>query len=118
MFGFSFFFLIIRRPPISTRTDPLFPYTTLFRSLARPRYRHQHEDEHCPRTHGIVPPHVGRGAVRLRRTRRVALSPRHSISLADDARLLGARRACQAQANGATFAEISAARLSASLCRL
>src|SRR3546814_5834589 len=28
------FFLIIRRPPISTRTDTLFPYTTLFRSLA------------------------------------------------------------------------------------
>src|SRR3546814_10765118 len=27
------FFLIIRRPPISTRTDTLFPYTTLFRSL-------------------------------------------------------------------------------------
>src|SRR3546814_9493745 len=27
-----FFFLSIRRPPISTRTDTLFPYTTLFRS--------------------------------------------------------------------------------------
>src|SRR3546814_3199605 len=26
-------FLIIRRPPRSTRTDTLFPYTTLFRSL-------------------------------------------------------------------------------------
>src|SRR3546814_15406119 len=26
------FFLIIRRPPRSTRTDTLFPYTTLFRS--------------------------------------------------------------------------------------
>src|SRR3546814_18041720 len=26
------FFLMIRRPPISTRTDTLFPYTTLFRS--------------------------------------------------------------------------------------
>src|SRR3546814_12548902 len=25
-------FLMIRRPPISTRTDTLFPYTTLFRS--------------------------------------------------------------------------------------
>src|SRR3546814_11528630 len=25
---------MIRRPPISTRTDTLFPYTTLFRSLA------------------------------------------------------------------------------------
>src|SRR3546814_11820997 len=27
-----FFFLIIRRPPRSTRTDTLFPYTTLLRS--------------------------------------------------------------------------------------
>src|SRR3546814_12284078 len=30
----SFFFLMIRRPPRSTRTDTLFPYTTLFRSQA------------------------------------------------------------------------------------
>src|SRR3546814_12600788 len=29
---FVFFFLMIRRPPRSTRTDTLFPYTTLFRS--------------------------------------------------------------------------------------
>src|SRR3546814_6991886 len=28
---------MIRRPPRSTRTDTLFPYTTLFRSVARPR---------------------------------------------------------------------------------
>src|SRR3546814_7212711 len=28
----SFLFLMIRRPPRSTRTDTLFPYTTLFRS--------------------------------------------------------------------------------------
>src|SRR3546814_8319886 len=28
-----FCFLMIRRPPRSTRTDTLFPYTTLFRSL-------------------------------------------------------------------------------------
>src|SRR3546814_1568429 len=28
------FFLMIRRPPRSTRTDTLFPYTTLFRSYA------------------------------------------------------------------------------------
>src|SRR3546814_18815092 len=27
-----FFFLRVRRPPRSTRTDTLFPYTTLFRS--------------------------------------------------------------------------------------
>src|SRR3546814_17841951 len=29
------FCLMIRRPPRSTRTDTLFPYTTLFRSLAK-----------------------------------------------------------------------------------
>src|SRR3546814_5722510 len=29
-----FFFVMIRRPPRSTRTDTLFPYTTLFRSHA------------------------------------------------------------------------------------
>src|SRR3546814_6167463 len=34
----SVFFLIIRRPPRSTRTDTLFPYTTLFRSENRHVY--------------------------------------------------------------------------------
>src|SRR3546814_15724629 len=34
-----FFFLMIRPPPRSTRTDTLFPYTTLFRS-GRGRWRH------------------------------------------------------------------------------
>src|SRR3546814_7403152 len=39
------FFLMIRRPPRSTRTDTLFPYTTLFRSiLAR-----LEDDEHVGR---------------------------------------------------------------------
>src|SRR3546814_13889396 len=31
---FCLFYLMIRRPPRSTRTDTLFPYTTLFRSFA------------------------------------------------------------------------------------
>src|SRR3546814_16167762 len=44
--SYSFFFLMIRRPPRSTRTDTLFPYTTLFRSSRRAR------DEELPR----VPP--------------------------------------------------------------
>src|SRR3546814_17363163 len=35
-FFFVFLFLLIRRPPRSTRTDTLFPYTTLFRSPAGP----------------------------------------------------------------------------------
>src|SRR3546814_16487879 len=30
--SYAFFFLMRRRPPRSTRTDTLFPYTTLFRS--------------------------------------------------------------------------------------
>src|SRR3546814_11172614 len=35
----DFFFLRIRRPPRSTRTDTLFPYTTLFRSGGERRRR-------------------------------------------------------------------------------
>src|SRR3546814_12978381 len=38
-----FFLYMIRRPPRSTRTDTLFPYTTLFRSLAEGR-RQVHAD--------------------------------------------------------------------------
>src|SRR3546814_11608468 len=34
-----FFFVLIRRPPISTRTYTLFPYTTLFRSGGRSEAR-------------------------------------------------------------------------------
>src|SRR3546814_10590043 len=37
-----FFFLMIRRPPRSTRTDTLFPYTTLFRSAVE--HHHQQRD--------------------------------------------------------------------------
>src|SRR3546814_5171256 len=33
-----FFFLMIRLPPRSTRTDTLFPYTTLFRSHVRAEF--------------------------------------------------------------------------------
>src|SRR3546814_11774944 len=32
LYSMCLFFLMIRRPPRSTRTDTLFPYTTLFRS--------------------------------------------------------------------------------------
>src|SRR3546814_13544335 len=50
LFVIFFVFLMIRRPPRSTRTDTLFPYTTLFRSplgaplpgdLGRPILHHQ-----------------------------------------------------------------------------
>src|SRR3546814_19794358 len=36
---------MLRRPPRSTRTDTLFPYTTLFRS-AQPRERTPWEEQH------------------------------------------------------------------------
>src|SRR3546814_17043767 len=39
----NFFFLMIRRPPRSTRTDTLFPYTTLFRSLALKRFSYAND---------------------------------------------------------------------------
>src|SRR3546814_1061317 len=52
---YSFFlFLLIRRPPRSTRTDTLFPYTTLFRSSGPVRpglpdaARQRHARHHRP----------------------------------------------------------------------
>src|SRR3546814_1879111 len=39
LFVLFIFFLMIRRPPRSTRTDTLFPYTTLFRSTDGGRAR-------------------------------------------------------------------------------
>src|SRR3546814_13014550 len=63
------FFLMIRRPPRSTRTDTLFPYTTLFRSrsaLVQGRHRlptpregvlRQHERRH--RRHRRADPETG-----------------------------------------------------------
>src|SRR3546814_14245637 len=42
--------LMIRRPPRSTRTDTLFPYTTLFRSLCgRRMHRKRAERRQSPR---------------------------------------------------------------------
>src|SRR3546814_10971469 len=46
----AIFFLMIRRPPRSTRTDTLFPYTTLFRSIIN----------HLPNQLGITDRHLRR----------------------------------------------------------
>src|SRR3546814_1661105 len=54
---------MIRRPPISTRTDTLFPYTTLFRSWLR-------------RLQGAAFPDAVAGKCRRHR-RRGRLHPRH-----------------------------------------
>src|SRR3546814_21018167 len=62
-----FFFLMIRRPPRSTRTDTLFPYTTRFRSEggqgkrsftgsnSGPQERHRRISEFLPFVHGAPP---------------------------------------------------------------
>src|SRR3546814_6418322 len=53
---------MIRRPPRSTRTDTLFPYTTLFRS----RHRQQHRDpEHWSADARPSGSHPRSGAPRL-----------------------------------------------------
>src|SRR3546814_20696517 len=44
---------MIRRPPRSTRTDTLFPYTTLFRS--RPGRRRDGRTRHARRAAGVQP---------------------------------------------------------------
>src|SRR3546814_10368569 len=48
------FFLLIRRPPRSTRTDTLFPYTTLFRSGFQPAQSGEliEQEEDGPRRFG------------------------------------------------------------------
>src|SRR3546814_19379537 len=53
LFVIHLFFLIIRRPPLSTRSDTLFPYTPLFRSDAGARSGHHRRNRE---------PHRGRRA--------------------------------------------------------
>src|SRR3546814_16922084 len=72
---YLFFLLRIRRPPRSTRTDTLFPYTTLFRSVVE---EHQHAGEALP---GLDDAELGR---LLDRVHRIAAG----VGEADD---LGAR---------------------------
>src|SRR3546814_16991699 len=50
MLFFFFFFLRIRLPPRSTRTDTLFPYTTLFRSRMKEKVLQvRRPDDEAPR---------------------------------------------------------------------
>src|SRR3546814_17753929 len=72
-----FFCLMLRRPPRSTRTDTLFPFTTLFRSRA------------VPDPHAEGPPAEKGAAVR------------HGRYLCDAARRAGAQAAGNAAGGGA-----------------
>src|SRR3546814_20378761 len=96
---------MIRRPPRSTRTDTLFPYTTLSRS--RDRHRHSGDDrDPGRRLHLLYAVAVGpAAAVRLHRQvrhHRRAVRPRdhHADELAAyrDHHLFGPRHAYRADA--------------------
>src|SRR3546814_5475903 len=60
---------MIRRPPRSTRTDTLFPYTTLFRSAGRKAAAAEHRradfDTDLDAVHRTLPDRVG-GDLRVR----------------------------------------------------
>src|SRR3546814_5360400 len=60
---------MIRRPPRSTRTDTLFPYTTLFRSEERQTLRHRRIVER----QDIGAVIIGIGAIEFGRARRLFL---------------------------------------------
>src|SRR3546814_8346297 len=51
---------MIRRPPRSTRTDTLFPYTTLFRSTHRRQHRQQLDRQRAERQAGDRPSSASR----------------------------------------------------------
>src|SRR3546814_12427580 len=71
------FCLMIRRPPRSTRTDTLFPYTTLFRSLdveQKAALTHRLKQEY---RHNSLDPETGVVTVSDRRARAIALTAAH-----------------------------------------
>src|SRR3546814_2893532 len=65
---------MIRRPPRSTRTDTLFPYTTLFRSRRRAQAPHRR----ASRPASPPPPSAGCRAARARRADPPPAPRRHS----------------------------------------
>src|SRR3546814_10355999 len=73
-----FFVLMIRLPPRSTRTDTLFPYTTLFRSAPSPpaASARTRQGPHKPSSHwGRARPNAGACPPRSRRAPRCRHRP-------------------------------------------
>src|SRR3546814_12978330 len=78
---FVFFFLMIRRPPRSTRTDTLFPYTTLFRSATRADPRARLRDRDRRFRHRLFEPVAARAAADRLSEDRQRLQDRKSTRL-------------------------------------
>src|SRR3546814_8550383 len=83
---------MIRRPPRSTRTDTLFPYTTLFRSLLRPGFEPRDRRFGDDIERGALPDVEGTAVDRVEHVRtagtgHVAFGPEPE-ALQDDARLV------------------------------
>src|SRR3546814_11141002 len=89
---------MIRRPPRSTRTDTLFPYTTLFRSPAAAGVLRRHRAADGDGLHGARD-------VLLHPPRRAHLAPRHLGSLRRPA-ASGAREAAGKAPGKAVFPAI------------
>src|SRR3546814_15814161 len=108
------FFLMIRRPPRSTRTDTLFPYTTLFRSAEKSAHssarqvslsrRHWHDHRHFQRRVvaelGFRTVHRSRGRTPRQRPQTAARSATERKSVVSGQRVslrvhLGRRRLIQ-----------------------
>src|SRR3546814_4968576 len=105
-----FFFLMIRRPPRSTRTDTLFPYTTLFRSVRPVQRLDKPEDRDAARTALAGAPLCGGQAGALRARRRLGRDRRPAAAIAD-LRRVDRRRALHRQVQDAVRAGGLRARL-------
>src|SRR3546814_1774970 len=81
---------MIRRPPRSTRTDTLFPYTTLFRSKGQrnrnPDYSRPHRGKQRHRAHERAPQGRSRNT-----QQRENHAPNHALGHGDDKRSLDHR---------------------------
>src|SRR3546814_16580693 len=77
---FVLFFLMIRRPPRSTRTDTLFPYTTLFRSNVF--------DWYAATTPGVIPSSATQGREGRVKSKSVAVFAHLEAEIVDAVTLL------------------------------
>src|SRR3546814_20937776 len=106
MILFMFFFLMIRQPPRSTRTDTLFPYTTLFRSVAILAANHVAQ---CHPANTAIQPALRKAAI----TGRLLAAPSPSPTAAHSALIFALQReeapGCMWIVAGAGFA-LSAAK--------